>query len=110
MIVAKTAMFGVVVRSFGYSSVVALQVGMSMSQIGEFAFVLLSRASALGLVHHRLYLLLLGTTALSLVTTPVVFYLMPHMVRLGVRSRFLLPDDPQAGQAARRHGAPKTRV
>ncbi|KAL7240033.1 hypothetical protein ACSBR2_005822 [Camellia fascicularis] len=68
------------------------QVGMSLAQIGEFAFVLLSRASNLHLVEGKLYLLLLGTTALSLVTTPLLFKLIPAVVHLGVLLRWFSPD------------------
>ncbi|MCO5563615.1 hypothetical protein L7F22_017262 [Adiantum nelumboides] len=59
-------------------------VGMSLAQIGEFAFVLLSRASNMHLVEDKLYLLLLGTTALSLVTTPLLFKFIPVIVHLGI--------------------------
>eukprot|EP00899_Mesostigma_viride_P024716 jgi/Mesvir1/5429/Mv15489-RA.1 len=103
---AKTALITLVVKAFGYSMRTSLSVGLAMAQIGEFAFVLLSRASNMGLVQKKLYLLLLGTTALSLVSiflsssrnfslfaciagynmllvlTPLVFYLMPHIVRV----------------------------
>jgi hypothetical protein len=41
-------------------------------QVGEFAFVLLSLASQLGLINNRLAMLLLGITAISLLTTPLV--------------------------------------
>uniref|UniRef100_A0A2N9F7X8 Cation/H+ exchanger transmembrane domain-containing protein n=1 Tax=Fagus sylvatica TaxID=28930 RepID=A0A2N9F7X8_FAGSY len=68
------------------------QVGMSLAQIGEFAFVLLSRASNLHLVEGKVYLLLLGTTALSLVTTPLLFKLIPAVVHLGVLLRWFVPD------------------
>ncbi|CAI0543864.1 unnamed protein product [Linum tenue] len=40
----------------------------------------------------KLYLLLLGTTALSLVTTPFLFKLIPAVVHLGVLLRWFLPD------------------
>ncbi|XP_052182357.1 K(+) efflux antiporter 4-like isoform X7 [Diospyros lotus] len=70
------------------------QVGMSLAQIGEFSFVLLSRASNLHLVGGKLYLLLLGTTALSLVTTPLIFKLIPAVVHLGVLLRWFSPDIP----------------
>ncbi|KAJ0772349.1 putative sodium/solute symporter superfamily [Helianthus anomalus] len=69
-------------------------VGMSLAQIGEFAFVLLSRASNLHLIEGKLYLLLLGTTALSLVTTPFLFKLIPAVVHLGVLLRWFSPDIP----------------
>ncbi|EOY30491.1 K+ efflux antiporter 4 isoform 4 [Theobroma cacao] len=70
VIVIKTVVVAAVVKGFRYSNKTSLLVGMSLAQIGEFAFVLLSRASNLHLVEGKLYLLLLGTTALSLVCEP----------------------------------------
>uniref|UniRef100_A0A2P2M718 K+ efflux antiporter 6-like isoform X2 n=1 Tax=Rhizophora mucronata TaxID=61149 RepID=A0A2P2M718_RHIMU len=68
VIIIKTIIITAVVKGFGYNNKTALLVGMSLAQIGEFAFVLLSHASNLQLVEGKLYLLLLGTTALSLVS------------------------------------------
>ncbi|KAM6553565.1 hypothetical protein CsatB_014327 [Cannabis sativa] len=42
----------------------------------------------------KLYLLLLGTTALSLVTTPLLFKLISAFVHLGVLLRWFSPDSP----------------
>jgi Kef-type K+ transport system membrane component KefB len=67
VIIIKTIIISTVVKGFGYNNKTSLLVGMSLAQIGEFAFVLLSRASNLHLVEGKVYLLLLGTTALSLV-------------------------------------------
>ncbi|XP_057478243.1 K(+) efflux antiporter 6-like isoform X1 [Actinidia eriantha] len=92
VIIVKTIVITVVVKGFGYSNKTSLLVGMSLAQIGEFAFVLLSRASNLHLVEGKLYLLLLGTTALSLVTTPLLFKLIPAVVHLGVLLRWFSPD------------------
>ncbi|CAL5400164.1 unnamed protein product [Camellia sinensis] len=92
VIIIKTVVVATVVKGFGYSNKTSLLVGMSLAQIGEFAFVLLSRASNLHLVEGKLYLLLLGTTALSLVTTPLLFKLIPAMVHLGVLLRWFSPD------------------
>ncbi|GLU10031.1 hypothetical protein SLE2022_268600 [Rubroshorea leprosula] len=94
VIVIKTMVVATVVKGFGYSNKTSLLVGMSLAQIGEFAFVLLSRASNLHLVEGKLYLLLLGTTALSLVTTPLLFKLIPAVVHLGVLLRWFPPDSP----------------
>ncbi|TYH60586.1 hypothetical protein ES332_D08G304700v1 [Gossypium tomentosum] len=66
VIIIKTMVVAAVVKGFRYSNKTSILVGMSLAQIGEFAFVLLSRASNLHLVEGKLYLLLLGTTALSL--------------------------------------------
>ncbi|XP_021275863.1 K(+) efflux antiporter 4 isoform X2 [Herrania umbratica] len=94
VIVIKTIVVAAVVKGFRYSNKTSLLVGMSLAQIGEFAFVLLSRASNLHLVEGKLYLLLLGTTALSLVTTPLLFKLIPAVVHLGVLLRWFPPDGP----------------
>ncbi len=50
----------VVVYMFKYPVRTALAVGLSMAQIGEFAFVLLSVASQLGLLPYQVYMLLMG--------------------------------------------------
>ncbi|KAG5533724.1 hypothetical protein RHGRI_027793 [Rhododendron griersonianum] len=84
VIVVKTTFSAVVTKAFGYSTRTSFLVGVLLAQVGEFAFVLLSRASNLHLVEGKMYLLLLGTTALSLVTTPVLFKLIPAMMHLGV--------------------------
>ena len=49
-----------VVYLFRYPPQTALAVGLSMAQIGEFAFVLLSVASQLGLMPYQVYMLLMG--------------------------------------------------
>ncbi|CAF2156805.1 unnamed protein product [Brassica napus] len=50
VIVIKTVVVAIVVKVFGYNNKTAVLVGMSLAQIGEFAFVLLSRASNLHLI------------------------------------------------------------
>ncbi|KAI3422906.1 Na_H_Exchanger domain-containing protein [Psidium guajava] len=94
VIIIKTVVVATVVKGFGYNNKTALLVGMSLAQIGEFAFVLLSRASNLRIIEGKLYLLLLGTTALSLVTTPLLFKLIPAVVHLGVLLGWFTPDSP----------------
>ena len=47
--------------------------GLGLANVGELGFVLLSRALGAGLLSRRLFLLLVGTTALSLCATPAVF-------------------------------------
>ncbi|CAA3033153.1 K(+) efflux antiporter 4 isoform X1, partial [Olea europaea subsp. europaea] len=92
VIIVKTAVVSLVVKGFGYTNKTSVLVGMSLAQIGEFAFVLLSRASNLHLIEGKLYVLLLGTTALSLVTTPLIFKLIPAVVHLGVLLRWFSPN------------------
>ncbi|GMH03409.1 hypothetical protein Nepgr_005248 [Nepenthes gracilis] len=94
VIIIKTILVSLVVRAFRYSTKTSLLVGMSLAQIGEFAFLLLSRASNLHLVEGKVYQLLLGTTALSLVTTPLLFKLIPAVIHLGVLLQLFPPDGP----------------
>ncbi|XP_051143756.1 K(+) efflux antiporter 5 [Andrographis paniculata] len=89
VVVVKTAIAAGITKAFGYSLRTSTIVGISLAQIGEFAFVLLSRATNLHLIEGKMYLLLLGTTAFSLVTTPVVFKLIPAILHLGVLMHWL---------------------
>ena len=95
--VFKCAMMTLVVRSFGYTTRTSLTVGISLAQVGEFSFVLLSRASALGLVQRNMYLLLLGTTALSLIATPLMFRLTPAALKLAHAAKWI--EREGAGEA-----------
>jgi CPA2 family monovalent cation:H+ antiporter-2 len=67
------------VRAFRYSLKTSLIVGLGLAQIGEFSFVLASKGQVLGLVSRRVYLLILGTTAVTLVITPFVLRLIPKL-------------------------------
>ena len=49
-----------VVSAFKYPLSTALAVGLNLSQIGEFVFVLLSVANQQGLLASNVYLLLMG--------------------------------------------------
>ncbi|KAG0594458.1 hypothetical protein M758_UG079300 [Ceratodon purpureus] len=106
VITSKTLVITLVVRAFGYSNKNAFLVGMSLAQIGEFSFVLLSRASNLHLIQKKLYLLLLGTTALSLVTTPLLFRAIPAVLHLGSMFHLLPADASQIEITEKRNGSP----
>ncbi len=70
--------FPIVLR-FGYSFKTAFLTGFGINQIGEFSFVLASQGKSLGLIDDRPYLLLLGTTAITLVLTPIIFSVAPDI-------------------------------
>lgn len=69
-----------IVRLFRYPLRTALITGLGLAQIGEFSFVLASEGQSLGLVSRRVYLLILGTTAVTLVLTPFVLRLVPSLL------------------------------
>ncbi|MQM02773.1 hypothetical protein Taro_035547, partial [Colocasia esculenta] len=80
VIVVKTVVTTVVVKAFGYGIRTSFLVGLSLAQIGEFAFVLLSRASNLHLVQVIPFWLITH----DCVTTPLVFKLIPAVLHLGI--------------------------
>jgi monovalent cation:H+ antiporter-2, CPA2 family len=64
---------------------------LGLAQIGEFSFVLASEGQALGLVSRRIYLLTLGTTAVTLMLTPFVLRLVPFLFNFGESMPWLKP-------------------
>ncbi|OLP18850.1 sodium:calcium exchanger [Leptolyngbya sp. 'hensonii'] len=78
--VGKFLIITPLVRLFHYPLKTALIVGIGLTQIGEFSFVLASEGQAMGLVSRQVYLLILGTTAVTLVLTPFVLRLLPQLL------------------------------
>nr|MCU0537420.1 cation:proton antiporter [Hydrococcus sp. Prado102] len=79
VLVGKVAIITPLVRIFGYSLKTAVIVGLGLAQIGEFSFVLASEGQVLGLVSRRVYLLILGTTAVTLIITPFILRVLPKL-------------------------------
>ena len=69
----KTLIIAGIVKAFGYPLRTSVGVGAALAQIGEFSFVLLGRARELDIIEGSFYLLLLGSAALSLFSTPIAF-------------------------------------
>jgi CPA2 family monovalent cation:H+ antiporter-2 len=70
------------VSFFRYPLRVAIFAGLGLAQIGEFSFVLASEGQKLGLVSRRVYLLILGTTAVTLMITPFLLKATPQILQL----------------------------
>ncbi|ELS34094.1 MULTISPECIES: cation:proton antiporter [Pseudanabaena] len=70
------------VSFFRYPLRVAIFAGLGLAQIGEFSFVLASEGQKLGLVSRRVYLLILGTTAVTLMVTPFLLKATPQILLL----------------------------
>jgi monovalent cation:H+ antiporter-2, CPA2 family len=79
VLIGKWSIITPLVRLFGYPLKTAITVGLGLAQIGEFSFVLASEGQSLGFVSRPVYLLLLGTTAVTLVVTPFVLQLTPKL-------------------------------
>ena len=81
LIVAGKALIIIpIVKLFGYSWRTSIITGLGLAQIGEFSFVLASAGQALGLVSRRIYLLIVGTTALTLIITPFILQFAPKLL------------------------------
>ena len=77
------------VSIFRYPLRVAIFAGLGLAQIGEFSFVLASEGQKLGLVSRRVYLLTLGTTAVTLMITPFLLKATPQILLLLEKVPFL---------------------
>ena len=68
-----------IIWKFGYSFKTAVQAALGLNQIGEFSFVLALTGQNLGLISQEKYLLLIGTTAITLVLTPIGMKFAPEI-------------------------------
>lgn len=72
VIAIKTVLVALIVRFFAAREASPLAVGLSLSQIGEFAFVIAATGLATGQLSHHSFDLLLGVTLLSMSCTPAL--------------------------------------
>jgi monovalent cation:H+ antiporter-2, CPA2 family len=96
--VGKFLIITPLVMLFRYPLKTALIVGLGLAQIGEFSFVLASEGRALGLVSQRIYLLTLGTTAVTLIITPFVMRFVPFLFNFAESMPWLKPYLDGEGQ------------
>ena len=80
VMIGKAVIVLPVILGFRYSLKTAVLTSLGINQIGEFSFVLSLMGLQLNLIDRQTYLLLLGTTAITLVLTPVWLNAAPHVV------------------------------
>lgn len=73
----KAAILAGIVRAFGYWNVVPLAVGLTLFQVGEFAFVLARVGRSSGAISDDIYTLTLNTAIVTMALTPLVSSLVP---------------------------------
>jgi CPA2 family monovalent cation:H+ antiporter-2 len=101
VMLGKAAIVFPIVLRFGYSLKTATIVSFGINQIGEFSFVLALVGLELGLISQQIYLLLLGTTAITLVLTPA-------WLNLGPQLADKLTQVPLFAKYLQRFGIPKS--
>ncbi len=75
VLVGKAVVAAIPVLLLGYGPRVAAIVGISLAQIGEFAFVILAQGRAANLVSDEVYQVVLAATIISMIATPFLFAL-----------------------------------
>ena len=70
-----------IIWKFGYSFKTAVISAFGLNQIGEFSFVLALEGYELEFISQETYLLLIGTTAITLVLTPIVIKFAPTIAQ-----------------------------
>jgi CPA2 family monovalent cation:H+ antiporter-2 len=93
VLIGKFLIITPIVRAFGYPLKTAVIAGLGLAQIGEFSFVLASAGQAMGLVSRSVYLLILGTTAVTLVLTPFILRFIPQLLELPTFKRYFEQSD-----------------
>lgn len=90
VMVGKALIVFPIVLLFGYSLKTAVLTSCGINQIGEFSFVLALVGLENNLIGQDIYLLLLGTTAITLVLTPLSFRLAPKLSHWAYRQPALV--------------------
>jgi CPA2 family monovalent cation:H+ antiporter-2 len=85
--VAKAAILAAIVRLFGYWNVIPLAVGLTLFQVGEFAFVLARVGMSSGAITQDVYTLTLNIAIATMALTPVVSGLTPAIYQRFWRRR-----------------------
>jgi monovalent cation:H+ antiporter-2, CPA2 family len=94
----KALIFGTIARGFGYTNMAPWVVGLGLSQIGEFSFVLARTGLAAGLVSKPTYDLVLTATVLTMALSPTVSGLALPLGRAWQRA--FPPSAPSTGAVA----------
>ncbi len=75
--IAKSIIITPIVLLYRYPVKTAILSALGLAQIGEFSFVLAGEGKKYGLVSDDVYLLILGTAAVTLIVTPFIFRVLP---------------------------------
>ena len=81
VMVGKAIIILPIIWRFGYSFKTSVISSLGLNQIGEFSFVLAVTGERLGFIGRDRYDLLIGTTAITLVLTPIGMKFAPEIAR-----------------------------
>jgi len=72
LLVGKAALIGALALAFGLGGANAVRLGLTLAQIGEFAFVVLTLAATRGILPNAAASMLLAAVAFSIAATPLL--------------------------------------
>lgn len=79
LIACKAAITGGIIRWLGYRGVVPWTVGLGLSQVGEFAFLVANTGNRSGNLSANAYSLMISVTVVSMILTPGLLWLAPRL-------------------------------
>lgn len=82
VILCKAAIIGALVASLGFRGVVPWTVGLGLSQVGEFAFLVANSGNRSGNMTATSYSLMISVTVVSMILTPGLLWLAPRLFLL----------------------------
>ncbi|MBT4090777.1 MAG: portal protein [Deltaproteobacteria bacterium] len=85
VVISKSLIFGILVRFFGYYNIVPIAVGLGLSQIGEFSFVLARVGLSTNSISEDLYALILTASVMTMILTPFLSSLTTPIYKLRKR-------------------------
>lgn len=85
----KFCVFFIIMRLFGYQTRIAFYVGMGMMQTGEFSFVMAKIGLDKQLIAPTLYNVILASTLISILLTPLFFKVAPGLYKKLQKIRWL---------------------
>ncbi|MBN1495533.1 MAG: cation:proton antiporter [Spirochaetes bacterium] len=85
IIVAKFVLFAAITRAFGYINVIPLAVGLGLSQVGEFSFVLARIGVSHDIMTKETYSIVLSASVVTMLLSPFLTMLTSPLYSLSSR-------------------------
>lgn len=98
IVLGKTVIIALLTRLTGQHTHVALTAGLALCQIGEFSFIVAAESFALDFIERDVYDLLVSTTLVTMVLSPLLYRFEPRISALfgkrsaSVKGDVALPD------------------
>ena len=101
--IGKSLLIGLLARAFGYVNMAPWIIGLGLSQVGEFSFVLARTGVGLGVLSKSTYDLALTCTVLTMAFSPAVSWMALPFGRQWRKWRKTVTPDPPDAAAIRPH-------